>query len=231
MARQENGLQQLVRGSGKLGWCTSQWRLARLLERIGCCCHGQQQAAPVSDVLVPPLAGIPLHTLLPAQVLMALGDNPVVVEETCRTLALLARHSPALADAVVANDADALLRLRPAADERRALATLGLLAALAHSSSDASTRLATDSLLACLTRMVGGEGGGGGSAAPSAAPGEAVRTAALKALGNLAFCDENRRRLERRPALMQQLSELALSSEEPTRVQVRQLEWVGLGAC
>lgn len=186
------------------------------------------RAAQVSDVLVSPLAGVPLHTSLPAQVLMALGDNPVVVEETCRTLALLARHSPALADAVVANDADALLRLLPAADERRALATLGLLAALAHSSSDASARLATDALLACLTRMVGGEGGGG-SAAPSAAPGEAVRTAALKALGNLAFCDENRRRLERRPALMQRLSQLALSGEEPTRVQVRQLERGGLG--
>ncbi len=153
---------------------------------------------------------------------MALGDNPVVVEETCRTLALLARHSPALADAVVANDADALLRLLPAADERRALAALGLLAALAQSSSDASARLATDALLACLARMVGDEGGGAAADAPAAAlPGEEVRTATLKALGNLAFCDENRRRLERRPALMQRLSQLALSGEEPTRVQVR----------
>ncbi|PRW58490.1 phospholipase A I isoform X1 isoform A [Chlorella sorokiniana] len=158
-------------------------------------------------------------------VLMALGDNPVVVEETCRTLALLASHSPALADAVVANDADALLRLLPGADERRVLATLGLLAALAHSSSDASARLATDALLTCLARMVGGEGaaGGGAAGAPAAVPGEEVRTAALKALGNLAFCDENRRRLERRPALMQRLSQLALSSEEPTRVQVAAL--------
>lgn len=169
---------------------------------------------------------------------MALGDNPVVVEETCRTLALLARHSPTLADAVVANDADALLRLLPAADERRALATLGLLAALAHSSSDASARLATDALLACLARMVGCEGGGGevgGGSAPAAAPGEEVRTAALKALGNLAFCDENRQRLERRPALMQRLSQLSLSTcEEPTRVQVRvgdDLRWPWMVLC
>lgn len=150
---------------------------------------------------------------------MALNDNPVVVEETCRTLALLAEHSPALADAVMAADADAVLRLLPSVDEARQLGTLRLLAAVAYSSMPASAAVATEPLLASLLQLVEG---GSSSAAPASGwqPGEEVRTAALKALGNLAFCADNRRCLERRPGLVQRLSQLAQSGEEPLRVQV-----------
>lgn len=166
---------------------------------------------------------------------MALSDNLVVVEETCRTLGLLAELSPAQADAVVANDANALLRLLPGAEPRRQLATLRLLAAIAYSSMPASAALATDALLDSLTALVGGGGGGhtASSASSSAAPPEEVRTAALKALGNLAFSDDNRRKLGRRDALMARLSELALGGQEPPRVQVRSgvlRWWAGLAA-
>lgn len=174
---------------------------------------------------------------------MALSDNPTVVGETCRTLTLLAEHSPALADAVVENDADAIMRLLPAADEARQLSSLSLLAAIAYSSPAASARIATPQLLAALQHLVGvgassesGSGapanvgssppaagarpGRGGAAAVPAEPGEEVRTAALKALGNLAFCPDNRRRLSRTPELMARLSALALRHEGPPRMQV-----------
>lgn len=179
-------------------------------------------------------------------VLMALSDNPTVVGETCRTLTLLAEHSPALADAVVENDADAIMRLLPAADEARQLSSLSLLAAIAYSSPAASARIATPQLLAALQHLVGvgassesGSGapanvgssppaagarpGRGGAAAVPAEPGEEVRTAALKALGNLAFCPDNRRRLSRTPELMARLSALALRHEGPPRMQVAAL--------
>ncbi|KAL4431288.1 hypothetical protein ABPG75_006544 [Micractinium tetrahymenae] len=188
-------------------------------------------------------------------VLMALSDSPVVVEETCRTLTLLAEHSPTLADAVVQNDAGAIMRLLPAADEARQLSSLRLLAAIAYSSPAASLRIATPQLLAALQHLVGadegsqgssshsssgrtaaaaaaggaagqaagGAGRSGSAAAAPAEPGEEVRTAALKALGNLAFCPDNRRRLSRTPALMARLSALALRREGPPRLQVAAL--------
>ncbi|EFN59236.1 hypothetical protein CHLNCDRAFT_138222 [Chlorella variabilis] len=158
-------------------------------------------------------------------VLMALSDNPVVVEETCRTLRLLAEHSPALADAVVENDANAIMRLLPSADRHRQLSTLRLLASIAYSSSAASAKLATDSLLRSLEELVVGEGGEAGEqqGGDDSSSREAVRTAALKALGNLAFCAENQRQLERNSGLMRRLSQLALSREEPLKVQAAAL--------
>jgi hypothetical protein len=189
---------------------------------------------------------------------MALSDNPIVVEETCHTLTLLAEHSPALADSVVENDAAAIMRLLPQVDARRQLSFLRLLAAIAYSSMQASSRMATDPLLASLEELVGssrsssGDGGGGSSSGGSSggdrggdggssssrgncgsgdnggdgdgnSTREAVRTAALKALGNLAFCAENRRRLEALPQLTQRLSQLSQDASEPVRVQVRRL--------
>ena len=189
---------------------------------------------------------------------MALSDNPIVVEETCHTLTLLAEHSPALADSVVENDAAAIMRLLPQVDARRQLSFLRLLAAIAYSSMQASSRMATDPLLASLEELVGSSrsssGGGGGGSSGGSSGGdrsgdgssssrsrgngdsgdsggdgdgnstrEAVRTAALKALGNLAFCAENRRRLEALPQLTQRLSQLSQDASEPVRVQVRRL--------
>jgi hypothetical protein len=187
---------------------------------------------------------------------MALSDNPIVVEETCHTLTLLAEHSPALADSVVENDAAAIMRLLPQVDARRQLSFMRLLAAIAYSSMQASSRMATDPLLASLEELVGsssGGGGGGGSSGgdrsgdgssgsssrgnggsgDSSGDGdgnstrEAVRAAALKALGNLAFCAENRRRLEALPQLMQRLSQMPQDASEPVRVQVRRLFFGG----
>ncbi len=230
MARQENGLQQLVRG-----WTT--WQGMQ---------DGQALGAHANNAHVPGYALSSRHlppAFRPAQVLMALSDNPTVVGETCRTLTLLAEHSPSLADAVVENDAIAIMRLLPAVDEARQLSSLGLLAAIAYSSPAASARIATPQLLDSLQQLVGvaagnessttGGGTGGSSAAVAAGgsgrsdaaaaaaqPGEEVRTAALKALGNLAFCPDNRRRLSRTPELMARLSALALRQEGPPRMQV-----------
>ena len=135
----------------------------------------------------------------------------------------------------------ALLRLLPSADEPRQLASLQLLAAIAQSSQAAADRLATPPLLASLQQLVGepagaggaegggarsatsgscGGAGGGRAGGMSAPPGEAVRTAALKALGNLAFGGEVRVRLAGNAPLMARLSALALSKDEPARVQV-----------
>ena len=154
---------------------------------------------------------------------MALSDNPLVVEETCRTLALLAEHTPALAEAVVDNDAAALMRLLPTADERRQLSILHLLSAIAASSSAASTKVATDSTMRSLQQLVlGGAGGSGGAGTSGEGACEEVVVAALKAQGNLAFCADNRRRLDLHTTqLMQRLSHLAVDAERPLRVQVR----------
>ena len=212
MARQENGLQQLVRRLRPSGAC------AALLHAGLAACS-------------------PARSVGPAQVLMALSDNPVVVEETCHTLTLLAEHSPSLADAVVANDATAIMRLLPAADRQRQLSTLRLLAAIASSSSPAAAKLATDSLLASLEELAVGKdeagldhvpesGGqresGGGNVAGGSTP-DAVRTAALKALGNLAFCPDNQRKLESNTGLMRRLAQLAQSRRAPVRVQAAAL--------
>lgn len=232
MAKQENGLQQLVRGQAiRKTRYTANFR-APMPTRCTCLASGH----------APAFAQRPLRprsaTLHATQVLMALSDSPVVVEETCRTLTLLAEHSPGLAEAVVQNDADAIMRLLPAADEARQLSSLRLLAAIAYSSPAASARIATPQLLAALQQLVGvgagdGDYGGGGGteppadsvggsdgAPPAAEIGEGVRTAALKALGNLAFCPDNRRRLSRTPELMARLSALALRQQGPPRMQV-----------
>ena len=164
----------------------------------------------------------PTHPCL--QCLMALSDDPIVVEETCHTLTLLAEHSPSLADLVVENDAAAIMRLLPQVDERRQLSFLRLLAAIAYSSMQASSRMATDPLLGSLEELVGSGSGSRSSSSSGSGDGgagEGVRTAALKALGNLAFCADNRRRLELRPQLMQRLAQLSQDGSEPVRVQVR----------
>jgi hypothetical protein len=173
---------------------------------------------------------------------MALSDNPVVVAETCRTLTLLAEHSPGLAEAVVENDAAAVMRLLAGGDAARQLSTLRLLAAIAYSSPAASARLASDDLLLSLEELAVGpeeqltaevppeaatttaaaaaaELGAG--AAVAASPRQAARTAALKALGNLAFCPDNQQRLERNTGLMRRLSQLALDRDAPAKVQAR----------
>lgn len=229
-----------------------QLRLADLTARRGIsCCQRRRAGTPIPQPASTPLLPHAPLPPPPPQVLMALSDSRVVVEETCRTLTLLAEHSPALAEAVVENDAGAIMRLLPAADEARQLSSLRLLAAIAFSSPAASARLATQPLLDSLQQLMGvgagagtvtmagpGAGAGAGGAASAAAaavsrtagPGEEVRTAALKALGNLAFCADNRARIARNAPLMARLSELALSREEPLRVQVgaqagRRVDW------
>ncbi|KAL4853631.1 Phospholipase A I [Chlorella vulgaris] len=166
-------------------------------------------------------------------VLMALSDSPVVVEETCHTLTLLAEHSPSLADAVVENDANAIMRLLPSVDEQRQLSTLRLLAGIAYSSPAAAAKLATEGLLRSLEELVEGwgqeeegDGAPGGADGGGAAGGcrEEVRTSALKALGNLAFCADNQRKLERNSGLMRRLSQLALGGQgAPVKVQAAAL--------
>lgn len=166
-------------------------------------------------------------------VLMALSDSPVVVEETCHTLTLLAEHSPLLADAVVENDANAIMRLLPSVDEQRQLSTLRLLAGIAYSSPAAAAKLATEGLLRSLEELVEGwgqeeegDGAPGGAAGGGTAGGcrEEVRTSALKALGNLAFCADNQRKLERNSGLMRRLSQLALGGQgAPVKVQAAAL--------
>jgi hypothetical protein len=159
------------------------------------------------------------------QVLMALADNPVVVKETCRTLTLLAEHSAALADAVMENDVNAITRLLPSVDHQRQLSTLQLLAALAAASEAAASKLASDSgLLRSLEQLIllDAESAGQQAAEQMGRKEEqlaaAVRVAALKALGNLALCPDNQRKLLRRHELMQQLTQLAQSDQGPVKV-------------
>ena len=148
-------------------------------------------------------------------VLMALNDNPIVAEQTCETLTLLAQHSAPLAEAVADNDLDAVMRLLDSGGRQLQLRALELLATVAFASSVAGERAATPQVLASLERLATcpGSGRGGGSDVE-------LRTTALKAVGNLAFAVENRGRLARHPALMRCVSELSSSSSSVLRLRM-----------
>ena len=135
-------------------------------------------------------------------ILLALNDNEVVVEQACATLSLLARHSEAFAQAVVDNESGSLLRLvQRGGDAMMHIGSLQVLSAIALSSSTAATRLFNDDFAKTLSNVI----------TSSSAP-IAERTAALEALGNLAFSPEVRKRLDRQHGLMNTVSHLAQSS-------------------
>ena len=87
--------------------------------------------------------------------LMALADDERIALETCRTLCLIAAHSPALAEAVAATDVAPILSLLEArASPRVTVAALRVLSAVALSSTAAGARMATAGLLDALQRIV-----------------------------------------------------------------------------
>ena len=87
--------------------------------------------------------------------LMALADDERIALETCRTLCLIAAHSPALAEAMAATDVAPILSLLEArASPRVTVAALRVLSAVALSSTAAGARMATAGLLDALQRIV-----------------------------------------------------------------------------
>ena len=144
-------------------------------------------------------------------VLMVLNDNPIVAEQTCETLTLLAKHSAPLAEAVADNDLDAVMRLLDSGGRQLQLRALEVLASVAFASSVAGERAATPQVLASLERLVTRSG---------SSTDVELRTTALKAVGNLAFSVDNRGRLARHPALMRCIAELSSSSDGAVRLRM-----------
>ena len=115
-------------------------------------------------------------------VLMALNDNPIVVSETCKLLALLANHSPALATAIMNVDVSSIVGLLSSSDPMIQRSGLDLVAAISSNSEKASMKLLNDRnflrILVTHASNIHGE--------------EVVRVASLTALGNLAFSKAGR---------------------------------------
>lgn len=131
-------------------------------------------------------------------ILMALNDNSIVVEQTCATLILLARHSKSLADCLVSNDIMSIISLLNVHEEPVQLSCLQVLASIALASMEAGEKLLTPRLLTLLMGLLSAE-----SSSPE------LQSATLEALGNLAFAAENKARYLRQPELMDTVLALA----------------------
>lgn len=84
-------------------------------------------------------------------VLMTMSDSSVVVQQACKTLGLLAKHSAGIADEIVDCDVlSAALTLITSTRYTHQVAGLQLIADLAFASESAAVRLMTPDLLVAM---------------------------------------------------------------------------------
>lgn len=131
-------------------------------------------------------------------ILMALNDDSEVVDQTCKTLALLAGQSPSIAENIINADAGSLVGLLRSVDEKKQLASLGVLAAISLSSSQASDKMLSKDLLSVLLSL-----------SQANAVSVEVRIAALRTLGNLAFTAKGKSIVSMETAIMDLLLDLS----------------------
>jgi hypothetical protein len=131
-------------------------------------------------------------------ILMALNDDDIVVDQTCKTLSLLAKHSSDLANAILDTDAGSLKGLLKSDQRIKQQASLDLMAAISQSIGDAPNRLLTPDILELILNIINnGENS------------QDFRTAALKTLGNLAFSSAGKASLSSNPRVMNTILHLA----------------------
>ena len=109
-------------------------------------------------------------------ILMALNDDSVVVEQTCMTLALLAMHSPTLADQILDADAGSMKGILRSDDPVKQIASLELMAAISLSLGDANNRLLSADVISSILRLIND---------PESS--QELQAASLRALGNLGY--------------------------------------------
>ena len=124
-------------------------------------------------------------------ILMALNDDSIVVDQTCKTLRLLAQHSPALAAAILDTDAGSLKGLLKSTDPVKQLASLNAMAGISLSLGDAPNRLLSPDVVDLMLGIVN-----------DASTSHELRAAALVSLGNLAFSKTGKAQLSSNPRVM-----------------------------
>ncbi|KAG7672162.1 hypothetical protein KSW81_005044 [Nannochloris sp. 'desiccata'] len=138
-------------------------------------------------------------------ILMALNDDDIVVEQTCKTLSLLAKHTTELANAILDTDAGSLKGLLKSDQPVKQQASLDLMAAISQSLGDVPNRLLTADTIEIILNII--NDGDNNS--------QDLRTAALKCLGNLAFSSAGKLQLSSNPRVMSTILHLAEGTAAP----------------
>jgi predicted acylesterase/phospholipase RssA len=138
-------------------------------------------------------------------ILMALNDDDIVVDQTCKTLSLLAKHTSDLANAILDTDSGSLKGLLKSNEPVKQQASLDLMAAISQSIGDAPNRLLTPDIIELILNIINdGENSS-----------QDLRTAALKCLGNLAFSSAGKASLSSNPRVMNTILHLAEGTAPP----------------
>jgi predicted acylesterase/phospholipase RssA len=144
-------------------------------------------------------------------ILMALNDDDIVVDQTCKTLSLLAKHTSDLANAILDTDSGSLKGLLKSDQPVKQQASLDLMAAISQSLGDAPNRLLTADIVELILNIIND---GYNSS-------QDLRTAALKCLGNLAFSSAGKASLSSNPRVMNTILHLAEGTTPPKTVPIK----------
>lgn len=137
-------------------------------------------------------------------ILMALNDDSIVVDQTCKTLALLAQHSSSLANAILDVDLGSLKSLLRSDDPIKQLACLSLIAAISVSLGDIPNRLLSADILGYILSII-----------DDRESSQELRAAALIALGDLGFSPEGKAQLSADTKIMDTILRLAEGGQQP----------------
>lgn len=139
-------------------------------------------------------------------ILMALNDDDIVVDQTCKTLSLLAQHTSELANAILDTDSGSLKGLLQSDRPVKQQASLDLMAAISQSLCDAPNRLLTADIIELILDIIND----GDSSSQD------LRSAALKCLGSLAFSSAGKASLSSNPRVMNTILHLAEGATPPS---------------
>jgi predicted acylesterase/phospholipase RssA len=143
-------------------------------------------------------------------ILMALNDDDIVVDQTCKTLSLLAKHTSDLANAILDTDAGSLKGLLKSDRPVKQQASLDLMAAISQSLGNAPNRLLTPDIIELILNIINdGENSS-----------QDLRTAALKTLGNLAFSSAGKAALTSNPRVMNTILHLAEGTSTRNTIKI-----------
>ena len=131
-------------------------------------------------------------------ILMALNDDSIVVDQTCKTLSLLAQHSSSLANAILDADVGSLKSLLRSDDPIKQQACLGLVSDISISLGDNANRLLSADVLNYILNIIN-----------DPESGQDLRGTALKAMGDLAFSTAGKAQLSADVRIMDTILRLA----------------------
>ena len=140
------------------------------------------------------------HALHLRQLILMAGVNHdgIVVDQTCKTLSLLAQHSSPLARAILDADVGSLTGLLRSDDPTKQRACLGLISDISISLGENSNRLLSADVIDCIPHIIN-----------DPESGQDLRVTALKAMGDLAFSTAGKAQLGADARIMDTIFKLA----------------------